>query len=181
MKQFRDYPYNVTENGLVFRKGKSTPLKFDDSGKGYLRVTLSKNGTTCRFLVHRMVAEVYCDNPKKDPHVLHLDNNPKNNHYLNLKWGTHSENMSQCHHQGRCSNLIASEVAKNLQIAKTQKKLIKLMGSRFLGLEYKNSRPHVKYICLKCNGNFLHRTDSPSIKRGGVCRSCFISKVEDIV
>lgn len=27
--------------------------------------------------------------------VMHIDNNPLNNHYKNLQWGTHSMNMQQ--------------------------------------------------------------------------------------
>ena len=26
---------------------------------------------------------------------MHIDENNRNNHYTNLKWGTHAENMSQ--------------------------------------------------------------------------------------
>ena len=63
--------------------------------KLYECVRLCKNGKSKKFYVHRLVAYAWIGKPK--PHqieVLHWDDNPKNNHYLNLRWGTHKENMN---------------------------------------------------------------------------------------
>ena len=43
--------------------------------------------------IHQLVAEVFVPNPEGHTEILHLDNNNRNNHYTNLKWGTHKENM----------------------------------------------------------------------------------------
>ena len=40
-------------------------------------------------------------NPDNKPCVCHKDNNPLNNHYKNLYWGTHQENMAQMIVDGR--------------------------------------------------------------------------------
>lgn len=40
-------------------------------------------------------------NPENKPCVCHKDNNPKNNFYKNLYWGTQSENIQQCVKDGR--------------------------------------------------------------------------------
>tara|TARA_B100000282_G_C31660749_1_gene457426 strand:+ start:190 stop:1008 length:819 start_codon:yes stop_codon:yes gene_type:complete len=42
---------------------------------------------------HQLVAETFVPNPNGYTEILHLDGNCKNNHYTNLKWGTHKENM----------------------------------------------------------------------------------------
>ena len=42
---------------------------------------------------HQLVAEIFVPNPNGYTEILHLDGNCKNNHYTNLKWGTHKENM----------------------------------------------------------------------------------------
>ena len=43
--------------------------------------------------IHQLVAEVFVPNPEGHTEILHLDDNNRNNHYKNLKWGTHKENM----------------------------------------------------------------------------------------
>lgn len=42
--------------------------------------------------VHILVAEAYVPNPNNYPIVMHMDNNPRNKYYTNLKWGTISQN-----------------------------------------------------------------------------------------
>lgn len=60
---------------------------------GYYRITLWKNSEYKRFLIHRLVAEMFVSNNKNKPTVNHLDNNPSNNIFNNLEWCTQSENM----------------------------------------------------------------------------------------
>lgn len=51
--------------------------------------------------VSRLVALAYIPNSLNKPFVCHKDNNPKNNFYKNLYWGTQSENIQQCVKDGR--------------------------------------------------------------------------------
>lgn len=51
--------------------------------------------------IHRLVAMAYIPNPDNKPCVCHKDNNPKNNYYKNLYWGTYKENTNQCITDGR--------------------------------------------------------------------------------
>lgn len=44
---------------------------------------------------------VYLPNPENLPIVMHPDNNPANDYYRNLKWGTQKENIKQCLSDGR--------------------------------------------------------------------------------
>lgn len=58
----------------------------------------------------------YIPNPDNKPCVCHKDNNPLNNHYKNLYWGTYQENMAQMILDGRkqkgeeCSRWINKEI-----------------------------------------------------------------------
>ena len=57
-----------------------------DAGKGYLQVALFKNHKPTNFLVHRLVAEYFVENPNGFCFVNHKDENKGNNHFSNLEW-----------------------------------------------------------------------------------------------
>lgn len=94
---------SISESGLVFVHPKRTKHKFcpgyivkgRPAHGGHLQVKLmDKNDEGALFYIHRLVAFTFLPKPKKhQDNVLHLDDNPANNHYTNLKWGTHKENM----------------------------------------------------------------------------------------
>lgn len=66
------------------------------SDRGYLYVRLTVNCKVVAWRVHRLIALVWLGPPPPDkPVVLHKDDNPANNHYLNLKYGTCAENSRQ--------------------------------------------------------------------------------------
>lgn len=181
MIRFRNTPYFVTDCGSVYREGSSIPLKPDSSNKkGYKRVTLSVNGRTKRYLVHRMVAEIFIPNPNAYPHVNHIDNNPSNNHVKNLEWVTHSQNMIHCHSQDRCSNLIASNEAKRINDLKAAEDLSRKFKDCFDHTYTKNRRRFIVNKCLNCDDKIEFRSDSSLLFFAKVlCESCI--KDEDIV
>ena len=78
------------------------PSKFNKSQTTYEQVELSN--PTVYFLVHRLVAEHFIDNPGNKPNVNHIDNNGLNNNITNLEWCTQSENLLHAQQQGRLTN-----------------------------------------------------------------------------
>lgn len=56
----------------------------------------------------RIVAYTWIINPDNLPIVMHLDNNKFNNCYLNLQWGTQSDNIKQARNEGRLQTLFVS-------------------------------------------------------------------------
>ena len=105
------YPgYHVTRDGKVY----SCLIQGGSSKRGpwKLRYTaITKTGheqirlrTPTGFRskgVHRLVALAYIPNPNGKPEVCHKDNNPTNDYYKNLYWGTHKENLHQMIRDGR--------------------------------------------------------------------------------
>lgn len=69
-----------------------------------IRIKISSKLTS----LSRIVAKVWVSNPNSLPIVMHLDNNKFNNSYLNLQWGTQSQNISQARDEGRLPTLFVS-------------------------------------------------------------------------
>lgn len=82
--------YYVSDNGEVYTvlKGKIRKQKHRKHSNGYLRTGIRAKD----FYIHRLVAELFCENPNNYVEVNHIDGNKENNHYTNLEWCTRSEN-----------------------------------------------------------------------------------------
>lgn len=59
---------------------------------GYLRVCLCKNNHKKTFVVHRLVASAFIENPEHKPEVNHKNGIRTDNRASNLEWVTRSEN-----------------------------------------------------------------------------------------
>lgn len=90
--------YEVSSEGRVRSlnyggvKGKVGELS-PDLSRGYYRVTLFKEGIRERYLVHRLVAEAFIENPKGLAEVNHRDEVKLNNRVNNLEWCSRSYNL----------------------------------------------------------------------------------------
>lgn len=101
MKEY--FGYNVTEDGKVYNKhGKR--LSSHDNGRGYRILQLRIDGVSKNFAVHRIVAELYVENPYNYDEVGHKDGDKSNNSASNLVWCTRSENIQHAYDNGlRCA------------------------------------------------------------------------------
>lgn len=61
-------------------------LTYTKNKKGYLQVSLTKNGKTKTERVNRLVAKTFIPNPKNLPQVNHIDGNKLDNSIENLEW-----------------------------------------------------------------------------------------------
>ena len=64
------------------------------NNSGYLTVGLHDTGKQKTFLVHRIVAEAFIENPNGYKEINHIDQNKLNNDVSNLEWCTHKENVN---------------------------------------------------------------------------------------
>lgn len=92
--------YEVSSEGKVrslnYRgiKGRIEELSPMDSGQGYLRVELCKEGKRYRCRIHRLVASAFLGNPEDFTDVNHLDEDKYNNRLNNLEWCTRKHNIN---------------------------------------------------------------------------------------
>lgn len=93
-------------------RGQPRPEKFltPDIGKfGYHRIFLSKNKSSKRLLIHRIVAIHFIKKIKGKDFVNHKNGIKSDNSYLNLEWVTRSENTLH----GYRERLLNREGSKN--------------------------------------------------------------------
>lgn len=92
------YVFTVSSDGrYIFDEWANARRSLCSCKKGYLRVWSAGFIKKRRsFLVHRLVALAWLDCPEgyENMDVNHKDANKSNNHYSNLEWVSHQENMS---------------------------------------------------------------------------------------
>lgn len=66
--------------------------KISYNSNGYALVVLAKQGKNKTYLLHRLVASAFVDNPNNLTIVNHKDENPSNNRYDNLEWCDYTYN-----------------------------------------------------------------------------------------
>lgn len=68
-------------------------MKLDTSNFGHKRVEIKINGVATKVLVHRAVYEAWVGKLIDGMVIEHLDGNPSNNFYKNLKQSTQKQNI----------------------------------------------------------------------------------------
>ena len=130
--------YQVSNTGKVkslnyMKTRKEKILKPRKEGKGYLKITLSKEGEKKDFKIHRLVASVFIPNPNNLPQINHIDECKTNNNVENLEWcdnrynsnyGTHTQRMAKA----KSMSVICVETGKIYQSANHFGGLSKCVG-----------------------------------------------------
>jgi hypothetical protein len=82
----------ATHNKAI-RTKPETIMKQSKDSNGYFQVCLSKGGKAKNYLVHRLVAKAFIENPHNKGDVNHINCNKTDNRVENLEWATRSENI----------------------------------------------------------------------------------------
>lgn len=85
--------YKISNLGNVFSVKRNLVMKNTPHKDGYLQVKLTKESKRKCFLLHRLVAIYFIENPKNKLEVNHIDSNRVNNSINNLEWVSRTENQ----------------------------------------------------------------------------------------
>lgn len=92
MKEIPNYPgYTACENGVIFGRRFSKPLKPGIGVSGYYHVTLCNSTNQKQFMVHRIIAELFV--PGQGEQVNHKSGIKTDNRASNLEWFSRSHNQ----------------------------------------------------------------------------------------
>lgn len=143
------YPnYLVTDTGKV--KGPHGKWLKPDTRSGYLYIGIYGYGKPIKGSIHVLVCETFHGlKPKEAECVRHLDGNKLNNHYSNLKWGTHSENVADSIAHGTKTRLYGLANGRGKLSDEQVTEIIVLsqsMTRTALAVLYGVSQPHISDI-----------------------------------
>ena len=101
--------YEVSEDGRIFRNVKSKKqnkiiIDYHHSEKGYCFTFICREDKVKRISIAKVVAECWLGEKPEGYEIDHIDRNSLNNHYLNLRYVTKSEQMKNRDH-GRISEI----------------------------------------------------------------------------
>lgn len=104
---WRDIPctegrFQISNTGKIKNKktGKERKPYINENGYCIVGIYNKNKKHTTQHRVHRMVAEMFLENPDGKRTVNHKDGNKQNNCVWNLEWATHQENIAHAHKTG---------------------------------------------------------------------------------
>lgn len=111
------YYINVNGDIVSTRINYAGQLSTYLNNKGYRCVGLTISGKKAGFLLHRLLALTFIENPNKYPVVNHKNGNPSDNRLDNLEWCTQSYN---CKHSFKIGKSYITQ-KQRLRISKLMK------------------------------------------------------------
>ena len=85
--------YSISNIGRVRNDFTNKIYNLHPNSRGYIIVSIKKNGIKKSYQVHRLVATAFIQNPQNKLQVNHKNKNKKDNNIGNLEWCTPSENI----------------------------------------------------------------------------------------
>lgn len=158
IKQFHGL-IRVSNMGRIYKKGTNTRkdqsgiLKCTKNMQGYVRLHVSINGKVYNKPVHRLVAEMFCPNPKNKPFVDHINADRSDNQASNLRWVTASENNRNPHYLAEISKRQKLALRKHNYLQEALKKPVIAEHKDGTKLEFDSIQDLQKAFHTKANIN----------------------------
>lgn len=141
--------YLVCSDGYVINAHTGAVIKGSVKKSGYVSVCLyTKEHKAKHRLLHRLVANAFCEREPQKSEVNHIDGNKLNNSADNLEWVTRDENLMYAYKNGLMPNCTASKkvLAINIETGEHAEFSSIYTASKLTGISKGN-------ICMACKGN----------------------------
>ena len=121
--------YEVNEDGTIFRNVKSKKqskiiLDMHHSKSGYYVTFVNIKGKVKRVMIHNVVAECWLGSKPEGMEIDHIDRNSRNNHYTNLRYVNHSQQMKNRILSDRIIKTATENITKYRQSIQIHTKII---------------------------------------------------------
>ena len=168
-KQIEDFPgYWVNSYGRVWSDKSKKWLVPTPNSKGYLRVSLYRDGKIFNKRVHRLVAEAFVpnDDPEHKTEADHIDGDKANNRADNLQWLSHTENVrkSQCK-----TVMLVDTLSGDVEQFNSQTEAAAFLGCSTQYMSRMTQKPQMEYLnwCVLATkdegGDWRYNTDRLSL------------------
>lgn len=121
-KDISNTHYQVSNIGRVRNSINNNIIKQQINTRGYCIIRINDNNHhKITKTVHRLVAQAFCENPRKLVEINHQDGNKLNNNANNLAWCTRGENIKHAWDNGlrHFTNKSRQAVLENIKQAQT--------------------------------------------------------------
>ena len=156
------YDYFISDTGIVYDNNNKPIDSWIDTVNGYRYVSLKIDGQRKIKKIHRIVGEVFIDNPNNYPCINHIDGNKENNNVSNLEWCTYYHNnkhardmklndVSLSNHNRWKDNTFRDKTSKNISEGRIKS-----------GCSKNEKNPRFKYV-IECDGIKTTRTELANI------------------
>ncbi len=144
-----DFPwYLACSDGYIINADTGYVLRGSVKKTGYVEIQLlDEEGKPHYKLLHRIIADCFCEKRKIANEVNHIDGIKTNNHYSNLEWVTREENLKHAYENGLMPNDATPKKVEAIDIKTGEKMIFDSIYQASKNLDISQGN-----ICMCCKG-----------------------------
>lgn len=139
--------YLITPDGKIYGSESGTWLK-TEFNRGYFKVSTSIGGKRVTLKISHLVLITYVGPRPEGTFALHKDDDPTNNHYTNLYWGTQGDNAEDSRRNNQDSNAGVRKFSSE-EVNAIRKRYSEGETMSLLSREYEVDRNTIRNVVLE--------------------------------